>query len=84
MRKKRAKLLVVGQRTELRDGRKFKLLVLEPATRDYLLDVDGLKHFPPPKRLALVESGQRRQHRARSIGASVESGWQPGIRSART
>jgi hypothetical protein len=49
MRERRAKPLVVGQRTELRDGRQFKLLVLEPATRDYLLDADGLKHFPPPK-----------------------------------
>jgi hypothetical protein len=49
MRKKRVKPLVVGQRIELRDGRQFKLLVLEPATRDYLLDAEGLKHFPPPK-----------------------------------
>ncbi len=49
MRKRRPKPLVVGQHTELRDGRQFKLLILEPATRDYLLDVDGLKHFPPPK-----------------------------------
>jgi hypothetical protein len=46
MRKRRAKPLVVGQRIELRAGREFKLLILEPATRDYLLDVDGLKHFP--------------------------------------
>jgi hypothetical protein len=23
--------------------------VLEPATRDYLLDADGLKSWPPPK-----------------------------------
>ena len=49
MRKKRAKPLVIGRRTELRGGRQFKLLVLEPAMRDYLLDVDALKHFPPPK-----------------------------------
>jgi hypothetical protein len=40
---------VIAQGTELRNGRQFKLLVLEPATRDYLLDVDGFKHFPPPK-----------------------------------
>jgi hypothetical protein len=49
MRKRRPKPLVVGQETELRDGRQFKLLILEPATRDYLLDAEGLKHFPPPK-----------------------------------
>ncbi len=49
MRKKRAKPLVIGRYTELRAGREFKLLILEPATRDYLLDADGLKHFPPPK-----------------------------------
>jgi hypothetical protein len=49
MRKRRPKPLVLGQHTELRGGREFKLLILEPATRDYLLDADGLKHFPPPK-----------------------------------
>ena len=49
MRKRRTKPVVVGQRTELRDGLQFNLLVPEPATRDYLLDVDGLKHFPLPK-----------------------------------
>jgi hypothetical protein len=49
MRRRRPKPLVVRQHTELRDGRQFKLLILEPATRDYLLDVDGLKHWPPPK-----------------------------------
>jgi len=49
MRKRRPKPLVVGHHTELRAGREFKLLILEPATRDYLLDADGLKHFPPPK-----------------------------------
>jgi len=49
MRKRRPKPLVVGHHTELRAGREFTLLILEPATRDYLLDADGLKHFPPPK-----------------------------------
>ena len=49
MRKKRAKPLVIGKRTELREGQQFKLLILEPATRDYLLDADGPRNFPPPK-----------------------------------
>ena len=49
IRPRRPKPAVIAQRTELRDGRQFKLLILEPATRDYLLDVDGLKHFPRPK-----------------------------------
>jgi hypothetical protein len=48
MRKRRAKPWVIRSGTEFRDGRRFKLLVLEPATRDYLLDADGLKHWPPP------------------------------------
>jgi hypothetical protein len=48
-RPRRPKPAVIAQGTELRDGRHFKLLVLEPATRDYLLGVHGLKHFPPPK-----------------------------------
>ena len=47
MRKRRTKPVVVGQRTELRDGLQFNLSVPEPATRDYLLHVDGPKHFPP-------------------------------------
>jgi hypothetical protein len=49
IRPRRPKPAVIAQGTELRAGREFELLVLEPATRDYLLDVDGLKHFPPPK-----------------------------------
>jgi hypothetical protein len=49
IRPRRPKPAVIAQRTELRAGREFKLLILEPANRDYLLDVDGLKHFPPPK-----------------------------------
>jgi hypothetical protein len=53
MRESRPKPLVVGQRTELRDGRQFKLLVLEPSTHDYLLDVEGFKHFPAAEGLAL-------------------------------
>jgi hypothetical protein len=63
---KRAKPLVVGQRTELRDGREFKLLVLEPATRDHLLDVDGLTHFPPPK-------GWRWQRAASAVNIALEA-----------
>jgi hypothetical protein len=49
IRPRRPKPAVIAQATEFRDGREFKLLVLEPATRDYLLDADGLKHWPPPK-----------------------------------